>query len=302
LTPTQTARALRQALNVFAREGTGGLEKAGFDGGLAGYVRRAGTQAASLRKAIRSTHFDLVFQPIVSLANRAQHHFEALIRPRPMPDCSFPGPQDFVMLVEALGLADELDMAVARLACEAAAKSGTSVAFNLSGQSVQNRGFRDRLIALLTASPACKAGLIIIEMTETAEIEEVAEAGLTAEALRSLGVPFCLDDFGAGAADIRLLRALGPDIVKLDGSYIPGIAEGGRERAFVAGMVEIARAAKAEIVAERVETQAEADALRELGVQYGQGWLFGHPGPLPDARPAGHRWTARRTGGKDMWS
>lgn len=302
LTATQTVRALRHALNVFAREGTGGLGKAGLEGGLAGYIRHARAQAASLRRAIRGTNFNLEFQPVVSLSNRAPHHFEALIRPGPVPDCSFSGPQDFVMLVEALGLADELDLAVARLACEAAGRAGTPVAFNLSGQSVQNRAFRGRLVGLLTASPARQAGLIMVEMTETAEIEDVEEASLTAQALRSLAIPFCLDDFGAGAADIRLLRALNPDIVKLDGSYIPGIAQGGRERAFVTGMIEIAGAARAEIVAERVEIEAEADALRLLGVQYGQGWLFGRPGALPNASVSSHRRIAHRTGTKEMWS
>lgn len=74
--------------------------------------------------------------------------------------------------------------------------------------------------------------------------------------LRSLGVPFCLDDFGAGAADVRLLRALTADIVKLDGSYVPGVARGGRERAFVARMVEIARAAGASVVPRRTPGQA----------------------------------------------
>ncbi len=59
----------------------------------------------------------------------------------------------------------------------------------------------------------------MVEMTETAEIDDLEQASSTAKALRALGVPFCLDDFGAGAADMRLLRALTADIVKLDGSY-----------------------------------------------------------------------------------
>ena len=80
---------------------------------------------------------------------------------------------------------------------------------------------------------------------------------------------------------MRLLRALTADIVKLDGSYVPGVTEPGREHAFVAGMVTIAKAVGAEVVAERVESEAEAETLAGLGVQYGQGWLFGRPGPLP---------------------
>ena len=140
-------------------------------------------------------------------------------------------------------------------------------------------------------------------MTETAEIEDVEEAGRTADALRSLGVPFCLDDFGAGAIDIRLLRELRPNIVKLDGSYIPGVIQGGRERALVAGMVEIGRGAGAEIVAERIETRAEAEALQALGVQYGQGWLFGRPVPLPNRphHPSAAARPGRRGGQKEDW-
>jgi EAL domain-containing protein (putative c-di-GMP-specific phosphodiesterase class I) len=285
LTPTQAARALRQALNVFARDGGAALGQAGFEGGLAGYIRQAGAHTASLRRVIRDGLFSLSFQPIVLLSDRVVHHFEALIRPESIPGCSLAEPQDFVMLVEALGLADELDLAVARLACDDAARTGMPVAFNLSGQSVQSAAFRERLHTLLTTNPARRAGLMIVEMTETAEIEDVAEARRTADVLRSLGVPFCLDDFGAGGADVRLLRALTPDIVKLDGSYIPGVTENGRERALVAGMVEIARGAGAEIVAERTETESEAEALRRVGVHYGQGWLFGRPGPLPVAKP-----------------
>jgi EAL domain-containing protein (putative c-di-GMP-specific phosphodiesterase class I) len=146
----------------------------------------------------------------------------------------------------------------------------------------------------------------MVEMTETAEVENLPEAARTAEALRAAGVPFCLDDFGAGTADVRVLRALPADVVKLDGSYVPGVVHGGRERAFVAGMIDIARAAGAEVVAERVESEAEADALRAVGVTYAQGWLFGRPGPLPsaaEARPtAPHRpGTARRRGEQETW-
>jgi EAL domain-containing protein (putative c-di-GMP-specific phosphodiesterase class I) len=281
LTPAQTVRVLRQALTVFAREGAAGLVKAGFDGGLAGYVRRAGARAATLREMIRGGNFSLVFQPIVSLADRATHHYEALIRPGPMPDFPVSSPQDFIMLAETLALAEELDIAVARLACAIAAQTKVRIAFNLSAQSLQSDGFRDRLVGVLTSNAACDAGLMLVEMTETAEIEAVDELIATAGALRSLGVPFCLDDFGAGVADIRMMRTLLPEIVKLDGSYMAGLANGGRDRAFVAGMVELARAVGADVVAERIETETEAEALKNLGVGYGQGWLFGRPGRLP---------------------
>ncbi len=283
LTPPQAARALRQALSTFTRRGLRGLSEAGLDHDLSGYMQRAGRKSDILRRVMQDGRFSLSYQPIVTLSNRRPHHYEALIRPKPIPEIPLAGPQDFVMLVEALGLADELDLRIARMACDRAVAAGSAVAFNISGQSVQNPGFRKRLIGTLRHHPACAAGLAVVEMTETAEIEDVAEGLATAEALRSIGVPFCLDDFGAGAADMRLLRALTPNIVKLDGSYVPGITTAGRERSFIAGMTEIARAVGAEVVAERIETEAEAEALASLGVTYGQGWLFGRPDDLPDA-------------------
>jgi len=193
-------------------------------------------------------------------------------------------------------MADELDLAVARRTCDAAAAAGTQIAFNISSQSAQNAGFRERLLRLLAENATSRPSLVSIEMTETAEIEDLAEATRTAEALRAVGVPFCIDDFGAGTADVRLLRALGADIVKLDGSYVRGVAQAGRERAFVAGIVEIARAAGAEILAEHVETEDEARALLSMGVRYGQGWLFGRPGPLPGREPGARQNAARPSG------
>lgn len=188
------------------------------------------------------------------------------------------------MLVEALGLAAELDLAVAGIASDAAAFSPVPIAFNVSAQSLQSAAFLNRLLALLSASPAVRAGRMIVEMTETAEVEDVTGVARAAEALRAIGVPFCLDDFGAGAADMRLLRALPADMVKLDGSYVPGVTHNGRERGFVAGMIDIARAAEAAVVAERIESEADASALLAVGATYGQGWLFGRPAPLPSVR------------------
>ena len=288
LSTSQAARALRQALGVFARKGMAGVTQAGLAGGLAGYVAQATQHVAALGAAIQGGRFDLAYQPIVSLRDGRVHHYEALLRPHPISGCPLDSPQDFVLLAETLGLIERLDLAVATLACAAAQAADVAIAFNISGQSAQSSYFRNDLLLLLSTSPAGKAGRMIVEMTETAEVEDVAAVAQTATALRKIGVKFCLDDFGAGTADVRILRALPTDVVKLDGSYIPGIGQPGRERAFVSGMVDIARASGAAVVAERVESEAEAAALRGLGVDFAQGWLFGRPGPLP-RRPGAAR-------------
>ncbi len=281
LTQRQAARALRQALDAFSRDGVAGIREGGFEGGLASYVQGAMEHVGAMRRAISERRFAMAYQPIVNLTTRDMHHVEALIRPAPVPGCPANTPQDFVLLAETVGLASELDLAVASMACDAAMRSTVPVAFNLSGQSMQDPAFRDRLIAKLIGHPARKNKKLAVEMTETAQLEDIAEAARTAQMLRDMGIPFCLDDFGAGAADVRVLRAIPADIVKLDGSYVSGVDKDGRERAFVTGMAEIARASGASVVAERVETEAEAAALQAIGVDYGQGWLFGRPGPVP---------------------
>lgn len=293
LTQGQVTRALRQALTVFGRSGTAGLSDAGFGGGLAGFIKKASAQTQSFRRAISGRHFSFGYQPIVSLSDRSILHYEALLRPKPFEHLPT-SPQEFVLLAEALEMSSELDSVVARMACDAATRTRTPIAFNLSAQSIQNKNFVDRLCNSLRSSPACRDGLVAIEMTETAEVDSLPQAAQAATSLRSLGVSFCLDDFGAGANDVKTLRAIEADFVKLDGSYAKGVSESARQRSFVAGMTEMARAAGARVVAEHIETSSEAEVMRDVGVLYGQGWLFGRPGPLPDRRVTVHRDSVRR--------
>jgi len=281
LSPLQATRALRFALSAFARGGDAALEKAGFSGGLSGFVASATDRAAALRATIADRRFRLAFQPIVALADRVPHHYEALLRPIPTPGTPFTEASEFIALAETVGLSEELDWAVVETACEAAsAAAGARIACNLSGLSLQAPRFRERLCALFEAAPHL-AHRMLIEITETAEIEDEEEAGRTVDALRRLGLPICIDDFGAGAAAFRYLRAFRVDFVKVDGIYVGQAVENERDRGFISAMVDLARTVGAEVVAERIETEAQAALMRDLGVGFGQGYLFGRPGKLP---------------------
>jgi EAL domain-containing protein (putative c-di-GMP-specific phosphodiesterase class I) len=281
LTPMQASRALRHALACFTRDGPEALDRAGFADGLSGFVTEAYARAVWLRRAIAERRFRLAFQPIVSLADRTPHHFEALLRPEPDAESPVDGVQEFVTFAETAGLSEELDWAVLATVCAAARRARqTRIAANLSGLTLQSPAFRERLLALLDAEPLLTHRLLI-EITETAEIEDEAEAVRTVEALRARGLPLCIDDFGAGAAAFRYLRALRVDYVKIDGLYVAAALRSDQDRGIVAGMAELARTVGARVVAERIETEAEAALMRELGVDYGQGWLYGRPGPLP---------------------
>ncbi|MFN6954805.1 MAG: EAL domain-containing protein [Acetobacteraceae bacterium] len=276
----QAVRALRAALTGFARGGQEGLAKSGVSGGLPGFLNELTARAEGIGKAIAETRFRLEYQPIVRLADRGLHHYEALLRPTG----GLPRADEFVSLAEAAGLAEELDLAVVRMAMKDS-RGRLPVAVNVSGLSVQSPAFRDRLLALIGREPR---GLFI-EITETADIEHEAEALAFVEAMRSRNVPVCIDDFGAGSAAFRHLRQLKPDYVKIDGSYVAAATRQERERAFVASMAELSRAAGAKVVAERIETEEEAALMASLGVEFGQGWLFGRPSPLPGSTPTVRR-------------
>ncbi len=100
-------------------------------------------------------------------------------------------------------------------------------------------------------------------------------------ALRARGLPLCIDDFGSGAASFRYLRLLRVDYVKIDGAYGRHARRSDKDRAIIAAMVDLAHGLGAAVVAEQIETEANAAVMRELGVELGQGWHFGRPGPLP---------------------
>ncbi len=139
LNPVQATRALRFALSAFARGGDAALAKAGFEGGLSGFVASAAERAAALGRTIAERRFRLAFQPIVLLADRQAHHYEALLRPIPTPGTPYGEASEFIALAETVGLSEALDWAVVETACEAARAAGTArIACNLSGRSLQS--------------------------------------------------------------------------------------------------------------------------------------------------------------------
>ena len=290
LTPSQAARTLRYAVTRFAAGGSEAVDADGAADGLAGIIARSGQRARAMREAIAARRFRIRFQPIVSLEDRAIHHFEALLRPAEMASHPSATTQEFVLFAEMVGLAEELDMAVLEevlLALRAA--PAARVAVNVSGLSMQSAPFRQRVLDLLTAHSDIGGApntphRLLIELTETAEIDDMGAAAAAIAELRGHGVPVCLDDFGAGGAAFRYLREFGVDYVKIDGLYVRAATRGDRERGFVRSMVELAGTVGAQVVAEMIETEEQAVLMRELGVHYGQGWLFGRPGSLPGAR------------------
>jgi len=287
LTTAQAARALRYALGRFVEAGTSGTAEAGGTQGLAGIIANAESRARSMRESIAARRFRMAYQPVVRLSDRATHHYEALLRPASTENGPVQSTQDFVTFAEAVGLSEELDWAVLETVIDALSRStgsAATIAVNMSGLSIQNPEFRKKLLSRmreikpLLARP--KAGMLI-ELTETAEIEDMDGAAHTIDALRAQGVGVCLDDFGVGSAALRYLRKFKVDFVKIDGIYVQGAVTNPQDRTFVTSIVDIATQAGAKVVAEKIETEEQAAIMRAEGVQFGQGWLYGRPGHLP---------------------
>lgn len=276
----QQVRALRLALDRFAAAGKAGLAASGFSKGLAPFLGTLAGQAESLRARLQRRGFRLAFQPIVTIADRRPHHFEALVRPLGGQDGA-ETPQSFVTLIEAAGLSAELDLAVTAMASGSVLASRSSaVAVNVSGVSLQDAAFRSSLEQTLDAAPELK-GRLLFELTETAEIDDVRAVRATIESLRARGFAVCIDDFGAGAASLRYLRQFEVDYAKIDGTYVRGAEASLRDRELLAQMVDLCRAVGARVIAEQIETEAQVAIVRDLGIELGQGNLFGKPGHLP---------------------
>ena len=273
----QAARALRYALMQYGEAGGPGVIEGGFSAGLAGFIREADSRIRRMEACIRHRRFTLAFQPVVDLGSRRAHHFEALLRPFSDPNLPTRNTATFVTFAEASGLIEELDEAVLEAALRESIRAGAvPVAVNVSSLSMQSVEFCTKMLSMLADAPH-----MLIELTETAGMESVATVSRALAQLRSAGIGVCLDDFGAGSASFRYLRNFEVDIVKVDGSYVQAATASPRDRELLEGMVRMAHAANAQVIAEMVETEATAALLQDLRVEFGQGWLFGRAGALP---------------------
>jgi EAL domain-containing protein (putative c-di-GMP-specific phosphodiesterase class I) len=275
LSVAQSVQALRVALSRF---GTEGAQAPGLAGGLVGIIERATSQKRALAACIAKGGFDLAYQPIVSLHGGEVHHYEALLRPRLESGLAASSPAEFVALAEAVGLSETLDLAVLRRTMAALRQSRVVIAVNVSGDSIAQPDFVRQVLVL---AAGVGTGRLMIELTETSEIQDLPAAAAQIQLLRAAKLQVCLDDFGAGSASFRYMRDLQCDFVKIDGAYCHAARRTEQGKSIVRAMCDLAASAGAQTIAEMIETEADVDLMREVGVGFGQGWLFGKPGALP---------------------
>lgn len=235
---------------------------------------------SALRGALDQGELRLVYQPLVSLADGRVTGVEALLRWQ-HPLHGLIGPVRFVPIAERNGLIIPIGAWVLAEACRQLAlwrDETLTMSVNVSLRQLGATDFVATVSAALERAGVAP-GRLCLEITETAMMADLATMTETLHALKALGVRLAVDDFGVGHASLRRLRALLPvDTLKIDKSFVDGIASDADDAAIVEGVVRLAHSLGLQAVAEGVETVEQVAMLRAWSCQTGQGYHFARPG------------------------
>jgi EAL domain-containing protein (putative c-di-GMP-specific phosphodiesterase class I) len=235
-----------------------------------------------LRRAIDRRELQVVYQPVVAIESGRIVGFEALARWNHL-QRGWIQPSEFVPLAEETGLIGLLDRWVLEEACttmralqEAHPRAAAlSIAVNLSGREILQPDLVEQVEGILTRTGLDPRALRL-EITETVLVENEAEAHRCLTRLKALGLKLCLDDFGTGYSSLSYLHRMPIDVLKVDASFVRHVTEE-KNRRIVETLVLLGRNLGLEVVAEGVETRAQAETLLRLGCGYAQGYLFAEP-------------------------
>lgn len=249
-------------------------------------LRQSVEWARRLRRALEEGALELYFQPVVALADGHVAYHEALARIR-IPERGLLSPEGFIPALERSGEMLTLDEAVMTAVIETLRRRPelTRIAVNLSAQSFADPRLAERIEARL-AGAGVHPSRLSFELTETASLRDVDACREQLGRLAALGCRCAIDDFGSGFASFAYLKTLPADTLKLDMSFIQNLEQSPVDQALVRAIREVAQALGKHTVAEGVEQAATLNLLRELGIDYAQGFFLGAPAPL-DVAPSG---------------
>ena len=238
-----------------------------------------------LRRAIERSELRLYYQPYVRLEDPTTvAGVEALVRWH-HPDRGLVTPAEFIQLAEETGLVQPLGLWVLHEACrqlaswqplDAAAGWRDCLSINVSPHQLAH----DRFVTSVEAAInewEIEPSRLCLEITESALLGDIDAALMRLYQLRDLGIRLALDDFGTGYSALSYLREVPVEIIKIDRTFVARLDTNARDRAIVAGMIELAHALDLVVIAEGVEDASQADALAALGCDLAQGYLFARP-------------------------
>lgn len=215
----------------------------------------------------------MVYQAIVDIRTEAEQSkavgYESLAR------FPYASPPEWFKLAGSSGRGPDLELLALRAGIDAFAThdEGSFLALNLSNATLLSPG-------LSAAIEAIEPGRLVLELSDTARIRSYGITRKAVDSLRERGVRLAVDDVGAGQLDIWHLLRLDPEIIKLDRNLVADPENVKRNNALIKGITAMARDLGIMVIAEAIETDAERRRLLDLGVEFGQGYLFGKPEPL----------------------
>ena len=240
------------------------------------------TTLERLEAILRGRQLCAIFQPIIHMGGAGIVGYEGLIR----------GPSDSplhspLMLFQAArecGLALEIEYLSRCIVLESFAKLGVSgkLFLNVSPETLLMEGWRSGQTLSCIAESGLQPNQVVIELTENAPTLEYATLREATRHYREMGFEIAMDDLGEGFSSLRLWSELRPDYVKIDKHFIQNINLDPVKLQFVRSIQEIARNAGCRVIAEGIETHAELLMVRDLGVDFGQGYYFAHPQSRPE--------------------
>lgn len=227
-----------------------------------------------IRHALEEDSVSMVFQPILDLGERATVGVEALARFGGEPQHS---PVTWFEEAESIGLRTDLELVAVRAALGQLGRIPAPVylSINVSPETLLSPRF---LEMLGEAAPE----RILIEITEHAQVDDYGSLKSVLRRVHGLGARVAIDDTGAGFASLANIYRLEPDVIKLDISLTHGIDRDPVRQSLASSLVDFAKGIDAAMTAEGIETRDEEEAVRSLGIEFGQGWYLARPGPLED--------------------
>ena len=244
----------------------------------------------ALRQALENGEMHLHYQPVVDAGTGGLRGFEALLRWQ-SPQFGNVSPVKFIPLAEEARLIQPIGEWVLRTACAEAATwpSDVRVAVNVSADQLQNPNFV-AVVASAMANSGLSAERLELEVTESVFMHEGLGATKVLERILDLGVRLSLDDFGTGYSSLGYLSRTRFSSIKIDRSFVQGASKGVKEAiAIIRAVVALAQSLGMATTAEGVETEAEHHMVQDLGCTKVQGYYFGRPLPVEEARTLAHR-------------
>ncbi|MEU4242677.1 EAL domain-containing protein [Actinoplanes sp. NPDC026619] len=271
-------------LAMYAAKVAGRDRIAVFDPSMYMAAVKEADDRVELERGLAENEFVVNYQPIVDLPSGLVTGVEALARWQ-HPTRGLVSPDAFIPQAERTGLIVPLGAHILRVACLEVASwhrdipgaESVRVSINLSARQFQEPDLVDTVRDAL-ADSGIRPHLVVLEITESLLMKDVDATVVTLNELRDLGVQIAVDDFGTGYSSLSYLRRFPIDILKIDKAFIDGIMHDSEDATLAEAVVGLGKALRMSTVAEGIEHAGQQEMLTELGVTYGQGYLFARPG------------------------